>query len=180
MSRTLALLSDIIAPALAAAGVDLEDLDLTQAGERRALRVVVDRDGGAGLGTLAELTRELSGLLDAAEPFGDAAYELEVTTPGIDRPLTAERHWRRARGRTVEVTRTDGTSVTGRVGPRDDEQVTLITADKGRVGEVRVAFADVERAVVQVDFSRPGEAVLRRCGLTDDEIAERRTSATAM
>src|SRR3954463_8986667 len=90
-----------------ALGLDLEAVDLTSAGKRRLLRVAVDKDGGVTLDDIADATREVSRLLDAPEgtdALGEQPYTLEVTSPGIDRPLTAPRHWRRNEGRLVKVT----------------------------------------------------------------------------
>jgi ribosome maturation factor RimP len=86
-----------------AAGYDLEDVVVTSAGRRSVVRVVVDRDGGIDLDAVAEVSRAVSDALDAADAFGESAYTLEVTSPGVDRPLTEPRHWRRNIGRLVET-----------------------------------------------------------------------------
>jgi len=154
--------ADRLAPALAEAGFDLEDLHLSRAGSRSVLRVVVDRDGGIDLDAVADASRLASDLLDrVGDEVGLAGtYVLEVTSPGVDRPLTQPRHWRRARGRLVEVRRADGTAVEGRVLGGDDDGVDLAVATgpvrRGRPVRTRierVLFADVERAVVQIEFS---------------------------
>ncbi|MFC0315193.1 ribosome maturation factor RimP [Gordonia phosphorivorans] len=170
----------VIGPVLQEAGYDLEELTAGAAGPTRAVRILVDRDGGIGLDELAEVSRTLSAALDEADLWGEQAYDLEVSTPGIGRPLTAPRHWRRARGRKVSV-RTGGdatTTVLGRIGDSDDESVTLVHNNKGRMSTTTIRLADIDRAVIEVDFTRPGEAELRRCGIDDDEIARRRTPAT--
>ena len=89
-------------------GLDLEAVELTPAGRRRVLRVAVDKDGGVTLDDVAEATKEVSRLLDASDVMGEQPYTLEVTSPGIDRPLTLPRHWRRNAGRLVKVTTHDG------------------------------------------------------------------------
>ncbi len=142
-----------LAAPLAALGVDVESVDVDRAGRRHVVRIVVDRDGGVDLDTVAEVSRAASAVLDA-EPV-DAVlpgpFVLEVSSPGVDRPLTLPRHWRRARGRLVTVELTDGSSRTGRI-VGSDEDGARIDVDSG---ERAIAFADVRRAVVQVEFARP-------------------------
>ena len=151
-----------LAGPLSALGVDVESVDVQKAGRRHVVRIVVDRDGGVDLDLVAAVSRQASELLDVP-PLSDALpgpFVLEVTSPGVDRPLTEARHWRRALTRLVEVTTTDGAIVVGRVTsvPSDDEVViTTETVD------TVLARANVQRAVVQVEFNRPeadaGEAV---------------------
>jgi ribosome maturation factor RimP len=91
----------LLEPAVAAMGMDLEDVRITSAGRRRLLRIVVDADGGVSLDDIAVVSRELSATLDRAAAMGEASYTLEVSSPGVDRPLTEPKHWRRAVGRMV-------------------------------------------------------------------------------
>ncbi|MGV9712421.1 ribosome maturation factor RimP [Gordonia sp. NPDC003424] len=171
---------DVIDPVVAANGFDLEDVSVRSVADRDEVTVVVDRDGGSELDVLADLSTAVSDVLDQAPATADAAYTLEVTSPGIDRPLTAERHWRRARGRkvTVELREGDTTrTVTGRIGTLDDGRVALVNNDRGRMRTDEIALASVVKAVVQVDFSKPSAAELRLCGLDDDEIDRRRSDA---
>lgn len=136
-------------------GLDLEALELTPAGRRRVLRVAVDQDGGVTSDDLAEATKVVSDVLDASDVMGEQSYTLEVTSRGVDRPLTLPRHWRRNRDRLVAVTRTDDSQVTGRVVDADDETVTLrIESGEGRGASVQIALADVRRALVQIEFNR--------------------------
>ncbi len=136
---------------LGALGLDLEAVELTPAGKRRVLRVAVDRDGGVTLDDIAAATRAVSDLLDDSDLMGEAAYTLEVTSRGVDRPLTEPRHWRRNRDRLVKVSLRDGSQVTGRVGDSDDSGVTLDLSGSPR----RLAYDDVSRALVQIEFNRP-------------------------
>jgi ribosome maturation factor RimP len=133
-----------VEPALAGAGFDVEDVAVRAAGQRHLVQVVVDRDGGISLDDVAEAARLVSAALDDADPV-TGAYVLEVTSPGVDRPLTAPRHWRRNVGRLVDVRLADGTHLTGRLTAADDEG-----AD---VDGTRIAFADVGKAKVEVEFS---------------------------
>lgn len=96
-------LAGLIGPVVAAAGMDLESVRASVAGRRRLLRVVVDSDHGVSLDDAAEVSRDVSAALDATDVMGDMPYTLEVSSPGVDRPLTEPRHWRRARGRLVRV-----------------------------------------------------------------------------
>ena len=147
-------LTQLLAPVVAGTGHDLEALQVSPAGRRRVVRMVVDRDGGVSLDDVADVSRAVSEALDdidAREPaLLQGAYVLEVTSPGVDRPLTEPRHWRRNVGRLVTAVLTDGTSETGRLTAADDTSVEL--------GGRRLALAEVVRGTVQVEFSRPGDA----------------------
>jgi len=135
---------------LAALGLDLEAIELTPAGKRRLLRVAVDRDGGVTLDEIAEATRVVSNSIDDSDVMGEAPYTLEVTSRGVDRPLTLPRHWRRNQGRLVKVTTAGGESLTGRISASDESSVTLDVA-----GSVRtLAYPEVAKALVQVEFNR--------------------------
>jgi ribosome maturation factor RimP len=149
-------LAALIEPVVAVAGMDLESVRMTVAGRRRLLRVVVDSDHGVSLDDAADVSRELSAALDAADVLGDMPYTLEVSSPGVDRPLTEPRHWRRARGRLVRVKVTGEGTVEGRVLAADADGVTL-----GLVaGERRFAFPDMGAGSVQVEFGRISDAEL--------------------
>lgn len=134
-----------LAPVVEAAGFDLEDVAVTAAGRRNVIRVVVDRDGGLDLDAVAEVSRVVSDALDDSDVTGSAAYTLEVTSPGVDRPLTEPRHWRRAVGRLVVAG-----PVTGRVVAADDDAVTFDADGSERV----VPYADLSAGHVQVEFGR--------------------------
>ncbi len=172
----------LVDPVVVGLGYDLEGVVLAGPPARRDLRITVDRDGGAGLDDIAAVSRSLSDALDDSGLFDDVeAYDLEVSTPGIGAPLTAPRHWRRARGRKVEVTRGTGAgaeATVGRVADVGDDTVTLLWNVKGRMSTVEIPLAEITHAVTDVDFTRPGAAELRRCGLDEDEIARRREPAS--
>lgn len=146
------LLSGLEAP-LSQMGVDLEDVEVSRAGRRELVRVVVDRDGGVDLDLVAAVSSRVSELLDAEPLAGvmSGPFVLEVTSPGVDRPLVQTRHWRRAIDRLVRVELSDGSELTGRiVGVPDDQSVDLLVEGEPRV----LVRADVVRAVVQVEFNR--------------------------
>lgn len=131
-------------------GLDLEAVEVRAAGQRRLLRVAVDRDGGITLDDVADATREISRTLDERGLMGERAYTLEVSSPGIDRPLTLPRHWRRNTGRLVKVT-LEHETVTGRVTGHDEAGVELEVSGRTR----RVSYDDVRKALVQVEFTKP-------------------------
>lgn len=135
---------------LSALGLDVEAVEITPAGKRRILRVAVDKDGGVTLDDVADATREVSGVLDDSDVMGEMPYTLEVTSRGVDRPLTLPRHWRRNADRLVKVSLTDGATVTGRITDSDEERVTLDVDGTAR----QVALTDVAKALVQVEFNR--------------------------
>jgi ribosome maturation factor RimP len=139
-----------------AAGLDLEDVVLSAAGRRRMLRVVVDGDDGAPMDVVAEVARSVSDALDATDVMGGQPYVLEVSSPGVDRPLTAPRHWQRAVRRLVKVDLVGGGELTGRVQSADDQGADLLVDGDLR----RVHYSDVSRARVQVEFSRPDGAAV--------------------
>ncbi len=143
-------LAGVITEPLAASGLDVEAIELTNAGKRRLLRVAVDKDGGVSLDDIAEATKEVSRLLDETDVMGEQAYLLEVTSPGTDRPLTLPRHWRRNEDRLVKATLSDGQTVTGRVVAADEERATLDVDGATR----ELAYADVAKAKVQIEFNR--------------------------
>lgn len=148
--RLVARLIDELAEPLAALGLDLEDVDISAAGKRRMLRVAVDKDGGVTMDDVADGTREVSRVLDETDAMGNQPYTLEVGSPGIDRPLTLPRHWRRNAERLVKVTMADDSTVTGRVAGTDDDTATLLVDGN----ELTVPLAEVARARVQIEFKR--------------------------
>jgi ribosome maturation factor RimP len=150
-------IADVIRPVVAAAGMDLESVRVTAAGRRRLLRVVVDSDRGVSLDDAAAISRELSAALDSVAVMGDFPYTLEVSSPGVDRPLTDYRHWRRAVGRLVRVTVTDtGGSgpVSGRVAAADADGVTLDVEGDPKTSR-RFPYAALGPGAIQVEFGHP-------------------------
>ena len=140
----------ITEPVVTEAGYDLEDLTVMAAGRRRQVRVIISSDHGVDLDEAAAVSRAVSEALDDSGAMGEIPYVLEVTSPGVDRPLTLPRHWRRARTRLVKIVLTDETSITGRVVSFDDAEVTLSVEETAVV----VPFTTIEKAIVQVEFNR--------------------------
>jgi ribosome maturation factor RimP len=160
-----ARLAGWIAPVVDAAGDDLDELVVTPAGRRSVVRVVVDRDAGVTLDDIAEVSRAVSAALDANDgDLGRAPYVLEVTSPGVDRPLTEPRHWRRNTGRLVAVAagpHGSAEQVTARVLTVDDTGVTLAVEAQGKPGarkrppvQRHVPWSELGAGRVQVEFGR--------------------------
>jgi ribosome maturation factor RimP len=143
-------IADALRDPLSSLGLDLEAVELSPAGKKRVLRVAVDKDGGVTLDDIAEATRAVSGALDAGDLMGEQAYTLEVTSRGVDRPLSAPRHWRRNHDRLVRASLRDGSQVTGRVGASDDAGVTLDVSGTPR----RLDYDEIAKALVQIEFNR--------------------------
>jgi ribosome maturation factor RimP len=161
----------VVAQAVGTLGFDLETLDVTMAGRRRLVKVVVDADDGVELDLLSEASRVISAALDANEDILAGAYTLEVTSPGVDRPLTKPRHWRRAKLRLVKMRGRDGVEFVGRVGTADENGVDVLVDGTVR----RVDYASVAKAIVEIEFRQPPSAellLLERGGTVDTTDAE--------
>jgi ribosome maturation factor RimP len=141
----------VVRDAVAGSGFELESLDEALAGHRRLIRVIIDSDAGVGLDDIATVSRAVSQALDQRDELICGPYTLEVTSPGVDRPLTAPRHWRRNRLRLVRAALITGVELVGRIGDCDDEGVTLLASGALR----RVRYAELRRAVVEVEFRQP-------------------------
>lgn len=167
----------VVEPVVTAAGYDLEDLSLARAGRRQLVRVVLDRDGGVSLDDVADVSRAVSVALDAAEEStGElfaGEYALEVGSPGVDRPLTLPRHWRRNTGRLVKVhvagaPEGAGSTLTGRVVSADDDGVVLDVDGEPR----QLAYGNMGPGRVQIEFTRLGDvddADLAEMGADEDD-----------
>ena len=165
----------LLEPVVTGAGFELDSLDVRSAGRRHTVRMVVDSDTGAGLDDIARLSRAASDELDRNEHVVGGSYTLEVTSPGVDRPLTVPRNWRRAHLRLVTVRPQPGSELgdvvfTGRVGTAGEESVTLLV--DGGLREVR--YADVAHAAVEVEFAPPlvKEIAVLDPGAVDEDAAE--------
>jgi ribosome maturation factor RimP len=142
----------------ARAGYEIEDVVIDAHARPPRITVIADGDTALDLDTIATLSRSASILLDAVDSI-QGRYVLEVSSPGVDRPLTSEKHFCRARGRKVDVELVDGAQVTGRVGEVCDDTVMLVVRDdQVRDWVVRaVALDEIVKAVVQVEFSPPAK-----------------------
>jgi len=145
------------------AGYEIEDVEVDDHSRPARIRVVADGDSPLDLETVSQLSRVASDLMDTLDT-GDTAYVLEVSSPGVDRPLTAERHFRRARGRKVEVTLHDGGAITGRLGSTTDGVAELVVRAGSDWTVRRVPLTAINKAVVQVEFSPPSSEELELVG----------------
>ncbi|MFB7055236.1 ribosome maturation factor RimP [Streptomyces vinaceus] len=149
-------LRGLLEPLVAAKGLDLEDIEMSKAGKRRMLRVIVDSDEGVELDACAELSREVSDKLDESDVMGEDEYVLEVSSPGADRPLTEHRHYVRAIDRLVKFQLAEGGELVARILDVDDEGMDLeVPGVKGRKATARrIAFTDIAKARVEIEFNR--------------------------
>jgi len=164
LAAAKARVTAVIEPVIAKAGFDLEEVAISRAGRRHVVRVLIDADGGINLDGVAVVSREISNALDAADESGEEVlageYQLEVSSPGVDRPLTAPRHWRRNVGRLVAVT-VAGKSLTGRLTAADDDGIVL----EGQA----LSYAELGPGKVQIEFKRLDEAEFPDEDSADDE-----------
>jgi ribosome maturation factor RimP len=150
-------LEPVVADAVAQAGFELEQMHVQQAGRKQLVKVIVDRDGGIGLDEVAVVSRAVSEALDSRDDVLSGAYTLEVTSPGVDRPLTKPRHWRRAHLRKVSVRQAED-KFEARVGTADEDGVELLVDGSLR----RVGYAEIEHAVIEVEFKEPPAAEIAK------------------
>jgi ribosome maturation factor RimP len=152
---------DVLTDPLESRGLDLEGVEVSAAGRQRLVRVLIDKDGGITLDDIAEVTALVGEHLDQNDVLGEAPYTLEVTSPGVDRPLTLPRHWSRNIDRLVKVTPVGGAPYTGRILSAAGD--TALVDVSGATREVR--YDDVATARVEIEFNRRRE----RAGDTQPE-----------
>ncbi len=153
MSAVADRVERVLTPVVAAEGFDLEAVEVQPAGRRRLVRVLVDRDGGVNLDHIASLTSTLSTTLDDTDAMGEQPYVLEVSSPGVGRPLVLPRHWRRNVSRLVRVSLADGGVVVGRVIASDDVGVTLSEVPD-HPADLTLPYGEISEAHVEVEFNR--------------------------
>lgn len=154
---------ELLGGEFARAGYDIDDVVIDTRARPPRITVIADGDTALDLDTIAALSRSASALLDSLESI-QSSYVLEVSSPGVERPLTTEKHFRRARGRKVELSLSDGSRLTGRLGETRGNSVTLVVRD-GREWTVReVPLDEIAKAVVQVEFSPPAKRELELAG----------------
>ena len=150
-------IAELITPALQQAGYFLEDVNLVTPGNHRIVTVIVDGETALNLDQVTVASKLVSELMDEAPFLGETPFTLEVTSPGIDRPLTLPRHFAKNVTRLLKVTQNDGVVVTGRITSYTESDVTLSVVEKKETKEVIVALADIKRAVVEIEFNRKDE-----------------------
>ncbi len=167
-------LTSILAPVVAAAGLDVEGIKTTKAGKKSVVAIAVDADIPPTTDTLEKLSQDISQLFDEAEERGDLnfgpGYTLEVTTPGLDHPLTLPRHWRRNQGRLITLF--DGNKKqTARLGALNDTgslAVVILNQGKQRIINT-IEVADYPTTMVEIEFAKPAAEEAQLAALTFDE-----------
>jgi ribosome maturation factor RimP len=147
-------ISELVTPAVTEAGFYLEDVHVATPGSHRIVTCIVDGDSSLNLDQVTSVSRIISELLDEATFMGETPFTLEVTSPGVDRPLTAPRHFKKNADRLLKVIKLDGSEVIGRILSNTDQDVTLTVTVKKETHEEAVALADIKRAVVEIEFNR--------------------------
>ncbi|CAB4538587.1 unannotated protein [freshwater metagenome] len=147
-------ISELITPALAQAGYFLEDVNLVTPGQHRIVTVIVDGESALNLDQVTVATKLISSLLDEATFMGETPFTLEVTSPGIDRPLTLARHYAKNVDRLLKVVKTDGDVIKGRISSSNESEVVLTVAEKKESKEVLIKYSDIKRATVEIEFNR--------------------------
>jgi ribosome maturation factor RimP len=151
-------ITQLIEPAVTQAGFYLEEVQLTSAGSHRIVTCIVDGKSPLNLDQVTVVSRLISDLLDTATFMDESPFTLEVTSPGVDRPLTLPRHWKKNLTRLVKVTFHDGSVTTGRLTEFNEVTASLVENIKGRIKTHSVNFADIKRAVVEIEFNRKDES----------------------
>ncbi|MBP3081637.1 ribosome maturation factor RimP [Mycolicibacterium fortuitum] len=149
----------------ARAGYEIDDVVINASTRPPRITVIADGDQGLDLDSLAALSRTASELLDQLVQ-GDTPYVLDVTSPGVDRPLTQAKHFRRARGRKAELALNDGSVFTARLGETDGTVLKVVVPEGRELAVREIALADIAKAVVQVEFSPPNRRELELSGET--------------
>jgi ribosome maturation factor RimP len=147
-------ISELVTPAVSDLGFYLEDVHVATPGSHRIVTCIVDGDASLNLDQVTSVSRVISELLDEAPFMGETPFTLEVTSPGVDRPLTQPRHFAKNVSRLLKIIKLDGSEVTGRILSNTDKDVTLTVAVKKETIEETVSLANIKRAVVEIEFNR--------------------------
>ncbi len=147
-------ISQLVTPAVESQGLFLEDVHIVSPGKHRIVTCIVDGPTSLNLDQVTAVSRAISELLDEAAFMGETPFTLEVTSPGVDRPLTVPRHFLKNQGRLLKIVKIDGQVVTGRIVESNETTVTLSFTEKKEEKQVEVAFADIKRATVEIEFNR--------------------------
>ena len=147
-------ISELVTPAVSDLGFYLEDVHVATPGSHRIVTCIVDGDASLNLDQVTSVSRVISELLDEAPFMGETPFTLEVTSPGVDRPLTQPRHFAKNFDRLLKIIKLDGSEVTGRILSNTDTDVTLTVAVKKETLEQTISLADIKRAVVEIEFNR--------------------------
>ena len=147
-------ISELVTPAVSDLDFYLEDVHIATPGNHRIVTCIVDGDASLNLDQVTSVSRVISELLDEAAFMGETPFTLEVTSPGVDRPLTQPRHFAKNVDRLLKIIKLDGSEVTGRILSNTDHDVTLTVLIKKESTEQTVLLSDIKRAVVEIEFNR--------------------------
>lgn len=147
-------ISELVTPAVSDQGFYLEDVHVATPGSHRIVTCIVDGDTSLNLDQVTSVSRVISELLDEAAFMGETPFTLEVTSPGVDRPLTQPRHFAKNIDRLLKIIKLDGSEVTGRILSNTDQDVTLTVTVKKESIEQTVSLSEIKRAVVEIEFNR--------------------------
>ena len=147
-------ISELVTPAVSDQGFYLEDVHVATPGNHRIVTCIVDGDVSLNLDQVTSVSRVISELLDEAAFMGETPFTLEVTSPGVDRPLTQPRHFAKNVDRLLKIIKLDGSQVTGRILSNTDNDVTLTVLIKKESTEQTVLLSEIKRAVVEIEFNR--------------------------
>lgn len=139
-------IASAVSPIIEAGGNYLEEIKIVSAGKRKLITIIVDSDSYLNLDQVAAISREISETIENLKSLGSSPFTLEVTSPGVDRPLTKPRHWEKNIGKLVKVTKIDGSVQEGRIKSSSSDSATLDTGE--------VLFSDVKRASIQIEFKK--------------------------
>jgi ribosome maturation factor RimP len=142
-------ISAAVTPALSALGFYLEDVTITSAGRRSMLTIIVDGDTHLSLDQVTSATKAISEIVESLQSLGDTPFTLEVTSPGLDRPLKKPRHWRKNIDRLVKVVLLDGKEIKGRIKAASEDSAT--------VDQSEINFTEIKRASLEVEFKQVGK-----------------------
>ncbi|MCX6447405.1 MAG: ribosome maturation factor RimP [Actinobacteria bacterium] len=142
-------ISEAVTPALSALGFYLEDVTITSAGRRSMLTIIVDGDTHLSLDQVTSATKAIGEIVESIQSLGETPFTLEVTSPGLDRPLTKPRHWRKNIDRLVKIVLLDGKEIKGRIKAASENSAT--------VDESEIKFSDIKRASLEVEFKQVGK-----------------------
>ena len=146
-------IAQLVTPAVAAQGLFLEEVQIVSPGKHRIVTCIVDGPASLNLDQVTAVSRAISELLDEATFMGDTPFTLEVTSPGVDRPLTAPRHFLKNHGRLLKVIQVDGQTITGRIVESNENAVTLSFIEKKEEKKVEITFSEIKRATVEIEFN---------------------------
>ncbi len=146
--------SELVTPAVSDLGFYLEDVHIATPGSHRIVTCIVDGDASLNLDQVTSVSRVISELLDEAAFMGETPFTLEVTSPGVDRPLTQPRHFAKNVDRLLKVIKLDGSEITGRILSNTDNDVTLTVVVKKETTEQTISLTEIKRAVVEIEFNR--------------------------